>query len=104
MTLSDLRKLAIRRQFKIRFALRNGMECVVGADGVARIPALKTQPDFNLDQELAEAAGFIVETVVPLGQKNPPKSKPLSLGRKEMSAMATDSPSAVAVHDEHDDE
>jgi hypothetical protein len=104
MTLADLRKLSIRQQLKIRFALRNGMECVIGEDGVARVPALKAPPDFNLEQELAEAAAFVVETVVPPGQKNPPKAKPLSLGRKEMTAMASASPSAVAVHDEHDDE
>ena len=103
MTLADLRKLAIRKQLNIRFPLRNGMECVIGEDGVARVPALKTQPDFNLEQELAEAAAFVVEPVVPAGRKNPPKAKPLSLGRKEMTAM-TDSPSAVAVHAEHDDE
>jgi hypothetical protein len=104
MTLGDLRKLAIRKQVKIRFALRNGMECVVGDDGVARVPALKALPDFNLDEELAEAAAFVVEPLVPAGQKNPPKTKPLSLSRKEMSAMATESHSTVAVHDDHDDE
>jgi hypothetical protein len=42
--------------------------------------------------------------VIPAGQKNPPKSKPLSLGRAEMSAMASASPATVATHDEHDDE
>ena len=35
MTLADPRKLSIRQQLKIRFALRNGMECVIGEDGVA---------------------------------------------------------------------
>ncbi len=104
VTLGDLRKLAIRKQFTIRFPLRNGMECVIGEDGVARVPALKAQPDFNVEQELAVAATFVVEPVIPAGQKNPPKSKPLSLGRAEMSAMASDSPATVATHDEHDDE
>jgi hypothetical protein len=104
MTLGDLRKLAIRKQLKIRFPLRNGMECVVGEDGVARVPALKAQPDFHLEKELAEAGAFVVEPVTPAGQKNPPKTRPLSLGRSEMAAMASESPSAVAVHDDHDDE
>jgi hypothetical protein len=104
MTLGDLRKLAIRKQFKIRFSLRNGMECVIGEDGVARVPALKAQPDFKLEDEFAEAANFVLEPVTPAGQKNPPKSKPLSLGRAELAAMASASPSAVAVHDDHDDE
>jgi hypothetical protein len=104
MKLADLRKLAIRKQLKIRFALRNGMECVVDEDGIARVPALKAQPEFNLEQELAEASAFAVEPVIPAGQKNPPKNKSVSLGRKEMAAMALESPSAVAVHDEHEDE
>ena len=46
------------------------MECVIGEDGVARVPALKAQPDFNLEQELAVAAAFVLEPVVPAGQKN----------------------------------
>ena len=57
MTLVDLRKLAIRKQSKIRFALRNGMECVISEDGIARVPALKAVPDFNLEQELAARHG-----------------------------------------------
>jgi hypothetical protein len=104
MTLGDLRKLAIRKQFKIRFALRNGMECVVGEDGVARVPALQAQPDFSLEQELAASTAFLLEPVAPAGQKNPTKAKPLSLGRAELAAMTSESPSAVGVHDEHDDE
>jgi hypothetical protein len=104
MKLADLRKLAIRKKMTVRFPLRNGMECVIAEDGVARVPALKTQPDFNLEQELAEASSFVVEPVVAVGTKNPPKAKPRSMNRTEMSAMANDSPSAVAVHDDHDDE
>ncbi len=104
MTLVDLRKLAIRRQSKIRFDLRNGMECVVSEDGIARVPALKSVPDFNLEQELAAATSFVVEAVAPAGTKNPPKPKPASLGRSEMSALALDSPAAAVPHDDHDDE
>jgi hypothetical protein len=109
LTLVALRKLAIRRQSKIRFTLRNGMECVVSEDGVARVPALKGVPDFNLEQELAAATAFEIEAVVPAGKaavpagrKNAPK--PVSLGRPEMAAMALDSPASVAAHDQHDDE
>ena len=56
MKLVDLRKLAIRKQHKIRFRLTNGMECVIDEDGVARVPASNAVPDFNLEQELAAAA------------------------------------------------
>ena len=103
MTLVDLRKLAIRRQSKIRFNLRNGMECVVSDDGIARVPDLKSVPDFNLEQELAAATAFAMEAAIPVGMKNPPKPKSASFGRSEMSALALDS-HAAAAHDEHDDE
>jgi hypothetical protein len=104
MTLVDLRKLAIRKQSKIRFVLTNGMECVVSADGIARVPALNGVPEFNLEQELASATAFIVEAEVPAGMKNPPKAKPVSMGRPELAAMALDSPGAASSRDEHDDE
>ena len=102
LTLGDLRKLAIRKQFKIRFALSNGMECVIGEDGVARVPALKAQPEFKLETEFAAAAAFVLEPLTPAGQKTPPK--PRSLSRAELTALASHSPSAAASHDDHDDE
>jgi hypothetical protein len=80
------------------------MECVISEDGIARVPALQAVPEFNLEQELAAATSFVVEAVVPTGAKNAPKPKPVALGRTELSAMALNSPGAVAVHDEHDDE
>ena len=105
MTLVDVRKLAIRKQSKIRFPLRNGMECVISEDGIARVPALQSVPDFNLEEELAAATNFLVEAAVPAGTKNAPKLKPVAMGRTELTAMALNSPGgAVAVHDEHDDE
>jgi hypothetical protein len=104
MTLVDLRKLAIRQQSRIRFVLRNGMECIVSEDGIARVPALGAVPEFNLEQELASATAFVVEAVVPAGMKNPPKPKPVTMGRPELAALALDSPGARALHDERDDE
>ena len=68
-------------------------------------PTSKSVPDFNLEQELAAATAFVMEAAIPAGMKNPPKPKPASLGRSEMSALALDShAAAVAAHDEHDDE
>jgi hypothetical protein len=104
MTLVDLRKLAIRKQSKIRFVLRNGMECVISEDGIARVPALQSVPDFNLEQELAAATAFVVEAGVPGGMKSPAKPRPMPLGRAALTAMALDSRGAVGSHDEHDDE
>jgi len=103
MTLVDLRRLAIRRQSKIRFVLRNGMECVISEDGIARVPALKSVPEFNLEEELAAAAAFVVEAAAPTGVKSSAKLKPMAVGREALTAMALDSPAAVAAH-EHDDE
>ena len=104
MTLLDLRRLAVRKQAKIRFVLRNGMECVISEDGIARVPALKSVPEFNLEQELAAATAFVVETGVPAAIKSPAKPKPVPLGRAALTAMVLDSRGGAASHDEHDDE
>ena len=97
MKLADLRKLAIRRQFRIRFALRNGMECVVDEHGVARVPALKGVPDFDLEVELASASEFVLEPAV-FAKDSP---KPRTARRDELAAMTTASPSAApAAHDD----
>ena len=98
MKLADLRKLAIRRQIRIRFALRNGMECVVDQHGVARVPALNGVPDFDLEVELASASEFTVEPAVS-GKDSP---QPRSVRRDELAAMTTASPSAPAPAHEDD--
>lgn len=95
MKLADLRRLAIRKQTKIHFKLRNGMECIVNEEGVALVPALKAIPDFNLDSELEAAGEFLMEPALPA----PPRSVP----RAEMESLSAASPSAAA-HHEHDDE
>ena len=97
MKLADLRKLAIRRQFRIRFALRNGMECVIDQHGVARVPALNGVPDFDLEAELASANEFVLE---PASGKDP--SIPRPVRREELAAMTNASPSAEA--HEHEEE
>jgi hypothetical protein len=104
MTLLDLRKAAIRKHSKIRFGLRNGLECEIGADGVARIPELNRTPDFNLDQELEAAQSFSMEPAAVPGQKNSVKVKPSPMSRQQMAALASDTPASVAAHDEHDDD
>ena len=97
MKLADLRKFAIRREFRIRFALRNGMECVVDEHGVARVPALKGVPDFDLEVELASASEFVLEPAV-FAKDSP---KPRTARRDELAAMTTASPSAApAAHDD----
>ena len=104
MTLADLRKFCIRKQFRVRFALRNGMECVINEHGVAQVPALQSVPDFNLEQELVSARHFVLEPlgVNRAGEKTPPK--PRSITRDELEALALAAPVGAPAHDAHDDE
>ena len=101
MKLLDLRKVAIRKQQKIRFRMRNGMDGVVNELGVALVPGLDRLPEFNLEQELEAAPTFVLEPLN-LGQKNAPKAKTVS--REEMIAMVSAAPAGAAHHDDHDDE
>ena len=78
------------------------MECVISEHGVAHVPALKSVPDFNLEQELASARQFTLEPLVPAGEKNPPK--PRSITRDELETLALAAPAAAGARDEHDDE
>ena len=100
MKLADLRKLAIRKQIRIHFPLKNGMECVVNEKGVAQVPALKAPPDFNLEEELAAAQSFGLESVVPAGARS--GSKTMLVPRAELAGMTGDS--GTPLHDEHEDE
>ena len=99
MTLGDLRKLAVRQQTRIRFPLSGGLECVVTEKGVARVPQLKTAPQFNLEQELASATTFQLDSVSS-DPKMPARSR--SVPREELAALASAGPT-VEVHD-HEDE
>jgi len=101
MRLADLRKLAIRKQTRIRFPLKNGMECVINERGVAQVPALAAPPDFNLEDELSGVASFVLEQVMPAGARGPAKSSPIA--RAELAVMAEDR-GAAAAHDEHEEE
>jgi hypothetical protein len=95
MTLADLRKLSIKQHLKIHFRLQNGMECIVNEHGVAQVPGLGGVPGFNLEEELAGAAQFLLE---------PPSPAPSrSLRREELATLAAASPAAAPAHD-HDDE
>ena len=78
MKLADLRKLAIRQQFRIRFRLQSGLECVINEQGMAQVPELKSIPQFSIEEELKSAAQFILEPVVPANRKNPPKPRPVA--------------------------
>src|SRR5262249_48826998 len=70
MKLADLRRTAIRSCVRIRFPLSNGMECVLNEHGIAQIPALRAAPDFDLENELAQAVQFTVEPAIADKSKN----------------------------------
>ncbi|MBZ5618250.1 MAG: hypothetical protein LAQ69_05860 [Acidobacteriia bacterium] len=105
MKLAELRKLSIRKQFKIHFRLRNGMECVISENGIAQVPALKGIPDFNLEEELASASEFLLEpAAVPdkkVDKKNLPTPRPVT--RAELAGMSSIAPGSGTASD-HEDE
>lgn len=103
MTLSDLRRVSVRSNLRIRFPLSNGMECVLDEHGIAQVPALRAVPAFNLETELAGATEFVVEEAIS-GDKDKAKAKPRRYSRDEMSALATAGAGGPATHhDEHDE-
>jgi hypothetical protein len=102
MKLADLRKLAIRRQTRIRFPLKNGLECVITEKGVARVPALNAPPEFNLEEELAAAASFVLEPAAAGAAKTVPR--PETVSRIELSRLTEDGARPAAGRDEHADD
>jgi hypothetical protein len=101
MNLADLRRVTVKKRLRIRFALSNGMECILNEHGVAQIPALNAVPNFNLEQELAGVQQFVVET--PAAEKDRNIPKPRTYTRDEMQTLTTASPGGEHGHDEHDD-
>ena len=99
MKLVDLRKLAIRKQIRIRFRLRNGMECVITEHGVSQVPGWHGVPDFNLEEELAQAASFLLDPVAARA-KGAPEGKPVP--REELAGMTAGGASAEAPSHEDD--
>jgi hypothetical protein len=100
MTLADLRKLSVRKQFLVHFRLRNGLECIVTEHGIAQVPELRTPPDFNLEEELAHAGDFLLEPA-PVSGKPVAPGKPRRVSREELAALISASPAAkTAEHEE----
>lgn len=95
MKLADLRRLTIKKHLKIHFRLKNGMECIMNEQGIATVPSLKSVPDFNLEEELASAAEFLVEPAPPAQSR--------TIQRAEMTSLATAPTAAAAAHDHDDD-
>jgi hypothetical protein len=99
MRLTDVRKLTIKNQARVHFQLRNGMECVVTEHGISKVAGLSGPPDFNLEEEFAQCATFLLEPVPTDKQK----SKTRQLSRAELETMTGAlSQVAPAAHDHED--
>jgi hypothetical protein len=97
MKLSDVRKMAIRQQTRVRFNMSDGRECVVKEDGIARIPGLTDIPTLDLEEELARATEFRLETVV----IPPAKSTTRTIKRGELEKLSSSGPAVET--DDHDE-
>jgi hypothetical protein len=97
--LADLRSIAIRQHYRIRFSISDSLECVINQHGVAQVPGLRGVPDFNLERELEPVSQFLLEPAVP-GPKDTAPTRLVT--REELAAMAGSSPVATAA--EHEEE
>jgi hypothetical protein len=84
--LSDIRKLTIKKQVRVRFQLPNQLECVITEQGISQVPGLKNPPDFNLEDEFAKATQFVLETVEKIKAKD--KVPARTLNRHELETLA----------------
>jgi hypothetical protein len=99
LTLTDLRKVAVKKSLRIRFVLPNGMECAVDEHGLARVPALNKTADFNLEQELGKVKEFLLEYRAELDKKGMPRRQTMT--QSELDAMTNATPGAAApAHEE----
>ncbi|MBS1826177.1 MAG: hypothetical protein JST93_12715 [Acidobacteria bacterium] len=95
MKLTDLRRLTIRKNLRIRCQLPNGMECVIDEHGLAQIPGLKSIPDFNIQESIEGVERFRIE---PLSG-----DKPRDARREDLvKLVASIAPGAAAAAD-HDE-
>lgn len=87
MKLADVKRLAVRRGIRVRFRLRNGRECIIDAHGLARVPGLDGPPDFNLEEELARAEHFLLETAAAEAGRKSGRGGQRTLTRHELEAL-----------------
>jgi hypothetical protein len=99
MRLADLKKVAIRKQTRIRFTIPGGLDCVVNEHGIAQVPELARTPDFNLETALASASRFTLEPVALVKKKAAP---PQHVTADQLAAMAAGG-TETSHPDEHDE-
>jgi len=96
MKLTDVRKMAIRQQTRVRFRLSDGTECVVNEDGIARMPGIRDVPQLNLEDEFSQATEVQLET-----PGNATKTSVRTVSRAELERLVSNQP--VPTPDDHDE-
>jgi len=84
MKLADVKRLAVKGGYNIRFTLPDGLECLIDHHGVARVPGLSAPPSFNLEEQLAAAQAFTVEAAPRPGQRGGASPKRQLLSRSQL--------------------
>jgi hypothetical protein len=102
MKLADLRKLSIKQETRIRFAITGGLECVINEHGIAQVPGLHGIPKFDLESELAEAREFRFEPARHPDRKGPVPIRLLT--RDEVAGLLGPASATAARAVEHEDE
>jgi hypothetical protein len=96
MSLSDLKKLAVRRSVNIRFRIADGFECVVTSHGIGRIPTLKSTAGFNLETELAGVEEFVIEPAGDEKQSRRSHRTEARVSRSEIENMVAGASNGIA--------
>jgi hypothetical protein len=104
MKLQDVRRLAIGQTARFRFTISGNRECIIDEHGLARVPELRSAPDFNLESEFALAQEFRMEQI-PRGKsaKQQPVSKHLTRGQVEQLCERKESGAHAAADHDHDE-
>jgi hypothetical protein len=100
MKLSDLRKLSVKRQARIRFEISNGLECIITEVGIVEFPKLSAPPDFKLEEELERVETFVVEPIAVSDRK---AEKPARLSRQELETVLGGLVGGASVAHDHDE-
>jgi len=99
MRLNDLRRLAVKKQLRVRFTLANGMHCIVNEHGVGTVPGLNGTPELNLEEELERATEFNLESAA-AGRNAHGNSTVVGRERlQQMVGAEAGSPAAVPEHE-----
>ncbi len=85
----------MKQKVRIRFALGNGMECVIDEHGIVRVPGLDAPPGFNLEEEFARAARFVLENTRGHSREKAP-ARPRTLTQAELETLAVEAGRATA--------